>query len=260
MIQTAEHASQQGHWYDMDGRPAYTIIGKNGKERNTTLRDARANSLVPSVTSIIRCAAAPGLQAWKDEQMIMACLTMPRIEGEAETDYITRIKRDAGAQAEQARDRGTLIHAYIQEGFYSHSVLSEEGQRYYRSARELLDTECGFVEWASETSFAWGARYGGKVDIHTDGYVVDFKTTEKPMDSLKTWDEHALQLAAYDMGLNNGLTSQCGILYINVHTAESRILWIPSEEITRGWKCFKALLDYYYAKSGLGGNNGNGTC
>jgi len=51
-----------GHWYRRsDGSPQYTIVGKNGKERDTTLRDAREHNLVPSVTTIMRIAAAPGL-------------------------------------------------------------------------------------------------------------------------------------------------------------------------------------------------------
>ena len=30
--------SESGHWYTREGEPMYTIIGANGKERNTTLR------------------------------------------------------------------------------------------------------------------------------------------------------------------------------------------------------------------------------
>ena len=33
--------SESGHWYTQEGEPMYTIIGANGKERNTTLRDAK---------------------------------------------------------------------------------------------------------------------------------------------------------------------------------------------------------------------------
>ena len=55
------YTSEAGHWYTKDGVPAYTVIGKNGKERNTNLRDAREHSLVPSVTTIINVAAKHGL-------------------------------------------------------------------------------------------------------------------------------------------------------------------------------------------------------
>ena len=40
--------SESGHWYSQDGEPMYTLIGANGKERNTTLRDAKSLGLVPS--------------------------------------------------------------------------------------------------------------------------------------------------------------------------------------------------------------------
>ena len=42
-----------------DGTPAYTIVGKNGKERPTTLRDARQHGLLPSVSGIIRSPQRP---------------------------------------------------------------------------------------------------------------------------------------------------------------------------------------------------------
>ena len=39
--------SESGHWYTQEGDPMYTVIGANGKERNTTLRDAKKDNLVP---------------------------------------------------------------------------------------------------------------------------------------------------------------------------------------------------------------------
>ena len=45
-----EKLSESGHWYDHTGESKYTIVGKNGKERPTTLRDARKHCYVPSVT------------------------------------------------------------------------------------------------------------------------------------------------------------------------------------------------------------------
>ena len=49
--------SESGHWYTQEGEPMYTIVGANGKERNTTLRDAKKEGFVPSVTTIIGIAA-----------------------------------------------------------------------------------------------------------------------------------------------------------------------------------------------------------
>ena len=35
MIVAKEYAAESGHWYTRDGVPRYTIIGANGRERNT---------------------------------------------------------------------------------------------------------------------------------------------------------------------------------------------------------------------------------
>ena len=244
----SSYATEQGHWYDAAGNPAYTVIGKNGKERPTTLRDAKKLNLVPSVTMIIRCAVAPGLDAWKQDQTILACLTLPRIEGEPEQDYISRIKEDAKAQAAKAAERGTQIHAWIEQGFSGD--IEPQGVPYFRSALDIIEKECGDSIWNTEKSFAT-KRYGGKVDLHNNEYLIDLKTTEKDLANIKTWDEHAMQLAAYNHGLGGGPDRKCGILYFNVNTAESKILWIGGEEIQRGLQCFMALLDFWYAKNRL---------
>jgi hypothetical protein len=250
----AEHTSEQGHWYDREGNPRYKIIGKNGKERPTTLRDAKKEKLLPSVTSIIRCAAAPGLERWKSEQVLMAALTTDRLPNESEQEYIDRIIKDSQEQAMKARERGTLIHAWVQSGFEG-TPLETEALTYYESAKSALELAClESPSWICEKAFA-EERYGGKVDLHTEeGYIVDIKTTEKDLTNIKTWEEHAMQLAAYSMGVL-GTLGACAILYINVLTVESKVIWITESELDKGWRCFSALLDYYYAKTGLGREN-----
>lgn len=246
MIDKPVIATEGGHWYRKDGSPAYTIIGKNGQERPTTLRDAKKEGLVPSVTTIIKCAAAPGLTNWMTDQAIMAALTLPRNEGENDADFVARVKADSKAQAEKARERGTQIHAWVQAGFEGGTL--DEGWDYYESAASILIGECGHQKWITEKSFATDS-YGGKCDLHNNAYLIDIKTTDKDISTLKTWDEHAMQLAAYSWGL--GGERKCGILFINSITAESRVIWIPEDDLWRGRKCFFALLDFWYAKTGL---------
>lgn len=247
----ADFATESGHWYHKEtGEPCHTIIGKNGKERNTNLRDARTLGLVPSVTFITRLASAPGLDMWKQDQTILACLTMPKIENESESDYIKRIKEDARSHAKQRADEGTEIHGYIERGFRGEMPIGETGHPYYQSVWDMLFAECGLQEWKPEKSFASWVGYGGKVDLHNDEYLIDFKTTEKELESLKTWDEQHMQLAAYDAGLG-GVIRKCGILYVHTKTAESRLIWIDEKDLLKGFKCFYALLDFYYAKTGL---------
>ena len=108
-------AGEAGHWYDASGRPAYQVPAKNGKLRNVTLRDARTLNLFPSVTTITRVAAAPGLEAWKRKQILLAAMTLPAVPGESVDDYARRVQADADAQGEAARALGTQIHAEIED-------------------------------------------------------------------------------------------------------------------------------------------------
>jgi len=240
------YPSEASHWYRKDGSAAHEIIGKDGNPRATTLRDARKEGLVPSVTSIIRCAAAPGLQQWKDTQTILACLTLPQNEGESERDYILRLKADSREQAQKAAMRGTQIHGWVEKGFRG-ETLEEDATRYYLSAQKCLLEACGDVKWHSEKSFAT-ARYGGKVDLHNAEYLIDFKTTEKDLETIKIWEEHEMQLAAYSVGLK-GYDRKCGILYLHVITAEAKLIWMPVDKFQRGWNMFQALLAYWEAKN-----------
>ena len=245
----ADFAAESGHWYEkITGTPKYTYTNKKGEIKNTTLREARKEGWVPSVTHILSLAYKSGLENWKQEQTILACLTMPRIENEPEADYIARLKADSKAQAQKAAARGTEIHGYVEAGFRER--LSEEAQPFFNSAVKAIfaETVGGDIAWSVEKSFATD-RYGGKVDLHNDLYLIDIKTTEKDVADLTTWPEHAQQLSAYDRGLGNP-GRKCGILYIN-YKAESRLIWIEPKELEKGWKCFQALLDFYMAKNDL---------
>ena len=246
----ADYASEAGNFYDKDGTPRYTYINKKGEESKTTLREARKNGWYPGVSSIINLASKPGLENWKQEQTIMACLTMPLIAGESEQDYIKRLREDAKAQAKAAAEKGTEIHGYIERGFRGEKFDDAFGYRYFSNVFATIGEACGVHSWSPEKSFASSLGYGGKVDLHNDIYLIDFKGTDKPLDSLKLWDDHYLQLAAYERGISINML-KCGICYVHRETAESRLIWADRKELDKGWRCFTALLDFWYAKTDL---------
>ena len=248
-----EKEEQNGHWYLPNGSPAYRVIGKNGKERNTTVKDARGLGLLPSVTTIIGCASKPALDVWKQQQAILAALTLPRLEGESEEDWLSRVVSDSKETAKQAAERGTQIHGVI-EAFYE-GIYIPELPPYVRAVETAINEHFGSQLWVSEKSFARGG-YGGKCDLiskshqKSDGFVVDFKTTEKDLDKLDYFFDHQMQLAAYRQGFEMP-TARCAIVYVNALQNKAKLVEIPEDDLRIGWECFTHLLAFYRAKNKL---------
>jgi hypothetical protein len=248
--------SESLHWYTKDGEPKYTVKAKDGSMRATTLRDARTLNLVPSVTTIIKCAASPGLEAWKLNQMMLAALTLPRAPEESEESFLQRVSADSRQQARQAADRGSEIHAAL-EGYYETGIVTSSHGDYQAGVDEIILQTFGDRHWSVEKSFAHPSGFGGKVDLHTkdnEGIVIDFKTKEfttETMNKVVGYDEHCMQLAAYRVGLGIP-AAKCANVFVSV--AEPGLVkvveWTPTE-LERGWKMFESLLAYWFAKSAL---------
>jgi hypothetical protein len=243
-----EHQSESGHWYLPNGSPAYRIIGKNGKERNSTVKDAREFGLLPSVTTIIGCAARPALDVYKQQQAILAALTLPRLEGELEQDWLSRVVTDSKEHAKQAAERGTQIHGVI-EAFYE-GIYIPELPPYVRAVENAINEHFGSQLWISEKSFAYGG-FGGKCDlVAKSGFVVDFKTTEKDLDKLDYFFDHQMQLSAYRQGFEMP-KARCAIVYVNALQNKAKLVEIPEDDLRIGWECFTHLLAFYRSKNKL---------
>jgi hypothetical protein len=245
-------ASEGGHWYDRDGTPRYEVPAKDGSMRPATLRDARKFGWYPGVTSIIKCAAAPGLETWKQNQVLMAALTLPRIEGETSEQLCARIMQDSQEQGRKARDLGTLIHAAIQ-GHYEGKPPSEEFWPHVKGVTESITANFGEREWISERACAHVLGYGTKADLSCDGLVLDFKGSDfdaVKAPTLKTWDEHAMQLAATRHALNLP-TAECAIVYVSrTVPGLCRIIRVDEADLDSGFVMFRSLLQFWKARCG----------
>ena len=234
------------HWYTRDGAPMYTVVGKTGV-RATTLRDARTNDLVPSVTTILNVAAKPALIAWMQRQILMSALTLKRIGDEPDESFMDRILVDSKELAKAAADAGTDIHNSI-EKFYSGDSPSRHFE-HVRAVSEALTEQFGDQDWVSEKSFGHELGFGGKCDLHCSDFVVDVKTKEfGPGDDVEGYDDNLMQLAAYRVGL--GLPeAQCANIFVSRnHPGLVTIKSWTEDELVRGWEQFKCLLKFWQLK------------
>jgi len=248
--------AESQHWYDaVTGAPRYTTTGKNGKERNTTLRDAKANpgTLVPSVSTINSQLSKAGLNTWFQTEAIKAAAENPRGLQEEEKDYISRILELSKRKSQDAMARGTLIHDFI-ESFYNQDYLPDM-PAYVRIVDDAITAHFGTQLWIPEQSLVNQEGYGGKCDLYCKprhdftGVVIDFKTTEKSPGDLTPYLEHTLQLAAYREVL--APSARCANVYINGETNEVAIYEHSEQDLKDGYQMFLNLLGIYKLKNKL---------
>ena len=240
-------ASESHHWYMPDGTPYYTCIGANGKERPTTLRDARKVGAVPSVTTILKQLASPGLERWKLDMAITSALTLPRIEGETEDEFKGRVEQDWQQTANQARELGTAIHGSLELAL-TIGTYNIAHKPYVDAVLEYLNNFG--ITWEAEKSFATHT-YGGKVDLYSkSGIVIDFKTTEFTEDKLpKGYPEQKLQLAAYAHGL--GLPKDAKLINLFISTNTPGLIHAIEHIPSSAYEQFDCLLNYWRLSKGL---------
>lgn len=253
---TTTRASESGHWYSQTGEPMYEVATADGKRmRAATLADARKRGWYPGVTSIIRCAAAPGLERWKIDQHVLSALTLPRVEGETNDALLSRIRIDADEQSRKAREAGTNYHAALQ-GHFEGVPPSEDCWPVVEGVLAVLHANYGARHWIPELPIAHPLGFGTKSDLHCRAelpIVLDFKGAEfdaVKMAKLETWDEHAMQLAATREALRMP-EARCGIVYYSRNCPGlARVIEVDEKELDRGWTMFRSLLGYWKASKG----------
>lgn len=252
-------SAESVHWYKQDGAPQYTVKANDGSDRPTTLRDARKMNLVPSVTTILKVAAKPALEAWKMEQMLLAALTLPRLDNESEKGLIDRIVADSKETAKKAANRGTDIHESIEkwmkgDGDVKHVRISfafdDAVSDYFKTPKTRGEG------WITEASFA-EMGFGGKVDLHRkpdafapDGIVLDTKTKEfSKGDKVVAYEEQLMQLAAYRYGLGMP-KARCANVFVSASEAGTiHIHEWTDDELRRGWEMFQCLHNFWKLKN-----------
>lgn len=242
------------HWYQVsDGAPMYTVIAKNGRERATTLADARKLNLVPSVTTVMDCQDKPALVEWKANQVMDACIKHPYTDNLDVLEWKTDIRVMSRQKGTDAADRGSEIHNAL-EYYYKTGKVQKDDEHIVVPVIEQMEIMFPGVKWIAEDSFAHPDGFGGKVDMHSpEGIVLDFKT--KPsLAKMVAYDDHGMQTAAYTKGLmdRHGWKQPENVRRHNlfIHTIEPGVMKLTESS---GWErdigMFYSLLKFWQWKN-----------
>lgn len=237
------------HWYDTDGKPAYTIVGTNGKERDTTLRDARKFQYSPSTTTVIGGAAKPGLDNYLQQQLLDAFLRNPLATDHPE--WRRKTVELSKEHSKKAATTGTAIHDAL-EKYYLGGKVDKTMASIVNPVIEFLKETFGDIEWQSERSFTHKLGFGGKVDMSFScddcAIILDFKT--KDTDDVKkmiAYDEHGMQTASYAVGLDIPNARRYNLF---ISTKVPGLLNLTeSTDFERDWGMFEALLKLWQLRN-----------
>ena len=194
-----------GHWYDEFANPRH-FEGSGG--RPTTLRDARrlekqGDRIYPSVTTLLGTLAKPALTTWLQETALLTSIDNPPRAAETHIEWARRVIKIAREQTMEKADAGTAIHDALElyfKGIETKAQLGIEFLPMCEAVDAALTAYCGRQAWTPEESFVnERIGYGGKCDLYSQDWVVDFKTKDTNADVAKArgWEEQAMQLAAY---------------------------------------------------------------
>ena len=234
------------HWYSRTGEPKYQVPYADPSKgfRNTTLRDAKKEGFLPSVTAILNIPAKPGLDRWKQNQLLEAAYTTSQ-EGLNRDEWERKVIEKSSEIASNTASIGTAIHANIEEYYKSRVILSPEYEVHVRNVVE----ELGPGRFIAETAFGHPLGFGGKVDLHGEGFVYDFKSKDFTEDTLMSklcWPEQALQLDAYRHGLGMPEARMVSV-YIDRATGIVKTYEWPEGDYFEQFKC---LLKYWQLSKG----------
>ena len=236
------------HWYDKEGNPRYEVEGRNGI-RPSTLRDARKHDWVPSVSTIWNdVVARPMLSKWMQTELMQALWTeahsadnLKRGGGFPEFEKLARDRFNKKQQ--DVMGRGTLIHDQL-EKYYTGVDVPVAYTTMCEAVDRKLTEVCGSNDWVAEKSFSHHSGYGGKVDLHNDEWVVDFKTKEfpdEPKVKKMVYDDYGTQLAAYGQGLGGGRR----LLNLFIDVGSPRVLEWEHEDVNRFQTMFNHALSLW---------------
>ena len=245
------------HWYTLAGEACH----RQPDGKATTLREARTQNLVPSVSGIIGLIERPHLTKWKCDNMIKTTLKNPYVPGEPEQDYITRIHGYANIDKQKTLDFGSRVHKAIEEYNLLHKLRCSYGNRYSKFD-ESKDPELWpyletYIRWAQErlksiiavektvVNTRWG--YGGTIDLVCQIHgikgevIVDFKTQRYEGKRPTFHHEYGYQLAAYRKTFKP--IPKCISLVINAIEPRPAVEKIyTAKELQRGWRVFRSTI------------------
>ena len=224
----------------------------SGESCHGDLRSARKVGAYPSVTTILGAAgpSKQGLMNWKEEQAILSALSLPRNDGEADSDFAKRVILDSRKEVEAAAARGTHIHS-LAEMIINRQEPGELVNGYEAHFDSLKQWRKGIYKvHKSEAVLVNEAEgYAGRVDLIAEIYgeklspeieVIDFKTRKFKNGKAAGYETDLLQLSAYAYAFTDEHMA-CRNVLIDPVTGQLAEVKYTAEQVCFAFEAFTSI-------------------
>lgn len=265
------------HFYTRTGEAMHYVpkaSSKTGEMRETTVRDARKLNLFPSVTTMTKLLAAPGLDGWKKEQVIKALLNRADedisrgrellLAGDMKDfrGWMSGVVAASEDETKAKAEEGSEIHDSLEKFMKEPDQVPAHHLAYVEGAQKLLVETFGENRvWRSEESFVHPTGFGGKIDLESNEVglvepeleiILDFKSKDfGPGQDVKKliYDDHPIQLGGYAVGREKR-KARCFNLFVSTTTPGLSLIYEhPRDMIAWGIEVFERIRDLWQAKN-----------
>ncbi len=253
------------HWYNKKAEACHTQItktGKNkGKERNTTLADARRKHLFPSVSAYL-AEWAIDLVRYNVMHHLEAAYAQPPIGSERFEDWARHIGKTASEVMGRPRKRGSILHGEVEDHFTSETGVIGPNYEYVRKCIDAIESHTSPVAHAEKVLVCAEHGYGGTADIiYESGAIDDIKTKDTAGGKEPSvYLTYPMQMASYFYA-HNGHTDflPCRTLFVSRDEPDFLKIkeWTP-KELGEAWEAFQLCLGLYRYRTGYDARQSNG--
>ena len=239
-----QYSSESDRWYDpITQKSVNDCLSEKGLPKRVTLREARRENYIPSVTTILHNLSKPGLERWKVLQYLGVAHRSKDLHW-TEEEWIKEVIRVADQEMDVAKDRGQDIHGKIDR--WLEAGMPEPQCAHTKAARTALD-RLGCAEYPMEIEKTFAVQCGdawvaGKCDLHSadQRIIVDWKSSKSPCDGTEKlgWDEHIIQLASYSMALFGKFVPCYNVFVSTSVDGAFEIVGWNHADMERGWSMY----------------------
>lgn len=243
------------HYYRSDGTSCHELPNKSkpGTFRATTLRDARALGLLPSVTTILSVLARPQLDDWKHRQITEWCRLNPYGSENAEV-WHAQAMEGAFAKVSDAADLGTDIHKALEQHFQGQAfapALAPYVEAVDKWAKaEGITFEQHELRLASK-SLGFAGTTDAVISCERGRGILDFKSRKTVAGKPATpYDTQPMQIAAYWVACFGHFSGSaeigCNLFISTTEPGRVDACWYDAEQLQREWLAFEQARNLFF--------------